>query len=186
MTSPEPVKWGQYPAVPPSPVVGRPHHELSQAEARQAFDELMTVKEERKSAIRRLLATNGAKSKLETNEEWLAFEGWIIEKVLASTSGLETLEDRWFVVGQDAGLQLGDVLISRTSGLEWRMLERPPSDMSFQRPVITGFAAAYPGFSFDPMLAVTQVAMAAAARSDGTSDVLVTQLSFMEETAVAP
>ncbi len=46
----------------------------------------------------------------------------------------------WYSFANDLGLYLGDLLVMRHAGLEWRMFTGGRKDVAYQRPVVMGFS----------------------------------------------
>lgn len=155
------VEWGDYEAT--QPVVDRPLHEVSRAEAEAAFEHLMEIKEARKQTIRDLLLRNGVHFE-ETEEGLEAVGRWLTDNVESRPGGRGDMSDIWYVVAQDLGLLIGDMLIDRApdDSLRWALFTNGKSDLAYQRPVIMGFRqAANALFNVDPILMVTNLGIRA-------------------------
>jgi hypothetical protein len=135
------VDWGTWSAFDGAP--GRPLHEVDRKTAERYFDELMSARQERKEQLEELLERNGVE--IGTDDGGLQrLNDWYRSEVRASPTEADRLEDRWYAVGLDIGLYLGDAMIERAPNLEWRLFtagrQKPPwQDVSFQRPVVMGF-----------------------------------------------
>lgn len=72
----------------------------------------------------------------------------------------DTMEPRplWFSVISDIGLFLGDVMIERFPGVEWRFFEKGQKAAAYQRHVIMGFDAPNPKYNIDPGMRVADYA----------------------------
>jgi hypothetical protein len=80
-----------------------------------------------------------------------ALNDWYREHVEAADSDPSRLSARWFAVGLDIALYLGDAIIERAPRVEWRLFVRGRRDASYQRPVLMGFErASNPKYNVDP------------------------------------
>ena len=115
---------------------GRPLAEVDRATAQRYFDELMSARRERKAQLEALLERNSVQ--IGTDDVGLqALDDWYQANVSGS---LERLDDRWYAVGLDIALYLGDAIIDRAPGVEWRLFTQGRRDVSYQRPVLMGFS----------------------------------------------
>ncbi len=62
----------------------------------------------------------------------------------------ERLAARWYAVGLDVGLFIGDAIIERVPGVEWRLFTGSWRDISHHRPVLMGFDVPNPRYNVDP------------------------------------
>lgn len=63
----------------------------------------------------------------------------------------QPLRPRWYAVGLDIGLILGDAIIERAPNVEWRLFTHGRKDASYHRPVLMGFSSApNPRYNVDP------------------------------------
>jgi hypothetical protein len=61
------------------------------------------------------------------------------------------LSPRWYAIGLDIGLYLGDAIIERAPNIEWRLFTHGRKDVSYQRPVLMGFSGVpNPRYNVDP------------------------------------
>jgi len=130
------IEWGTWTPFEGSP--GRPLAEVDRATADRYFEQLMTAREARTSALKRLLAQNGVQ--IDIDDPGLQrLDDWYRSVVSPSRSEPGRLDDRWYAVGLDVGLYLGDVIIARAPRVEWRVFTKGRSDASYHRPVLMGF-----------------------------------------------
>jgi hypothetical protein len=128
--------WNSY--EPYDPGVDRPLHELSQEEARAAFERLMAAKDERVEMLRRLAEANGID--LDAPDGIQRLNDWFVASVEADEGRPDRMENIWYSVVNDLALFLGEHLIDKTNGsLEWVFWTNGKSDFSYQRHVIAGF-----------------------------------------------
>jgi len=161
------VDWDSYDIW--NPGVDRPLHELSRAEAKAAYDRLMAAKPERFENLRRLLAANGLQ--LETSDQGIqALNDWFLREL--ERDPRDPLEPRpiWFSVASDIGLLLGDTMIERFPGLEWRFFDKGKKDVAYQRHVIMGFDTPNPNYNIDPTMRVAEYAREVAEGVDDVED----------------
>ncbi len=101
-----------------------------------------------------LLARNG--ESIGTSDHGLQrLDDWYQAHVEADETKPDRLSSRWYAVGLDIGLFLGEAIIERASGIDWCLLTAGPKDISFQRPVLMGFSVvANPLYNVDPEILV--------------------------------
>lgn len=133
---------------------GEPLHEVDRATARRFFDDLMAARERRKAALEELLAINGAS--ISTDDVGLQrLDDWYAGNVEASADERGRLAPRWYAVGLDIGLYLGDAVIERSPGVRWELFTAGRRDVSYQRPVLLGFKGVEnPNHNVDPEVVV--------------------------------
>jgi hypothetical protein len=132
------VDWDEY--TPDDSGVPRPLAEPPSArEARAAYERLLASKPERLRLLGRLLAANGV-ALGSTDDRIQAVNDWFRANVEADPAQPRQVSEPWWSVIRDLGLFLGDVMIERKPGLEWRFYAQPPKEgVGFRRPVIMGF-----------------------------------------------
>lgn len=131
------LKWDGY--EPYSPLLPRPHNELSRSEAKAEYKNLMASRSERRDELENLLRANG--QQLLTDDQGLgALNDWFIANVEASSANAGGPSSWWFAVINDLALFLGDVIIERAPNLRWELFTGGKRDISYQRPVIMGFS----------------------------------------------
>jgi hypothetical protein len=113
---------------------------MSRRDARSLYNDLMAKREERVAGLWELVAANsqdGADSsvrELGRLAEWLKW-GMGLER----SEGTET-PMRWFSVGLDVGLVLGDEIIAGApDSLKWELWAKGKRDLAYQMPVVSGF-----------------------------------------------
>jgi len=164
------VIWADYEATPP--VVDRPLGEVTRREAEAAFDQLMEIKADRKDQLVQLLERNGVATDDSDSRLWVRrVAAWIVDSVEPKGA---SIEDIWFVVAQDVGLTLGDLMIRDTEGrLEWRLFTAGATDLAYQRPVVMGFErTSNAKYNYDPILWTANYAIAASQNQSKTPDQL--------------
>jgi hypothetical protein len=131
-----------------------PLADVDRATARRHFGDLMDAREHRKRELVRLLKRNGFN--VDPDDRGLqALNDWYRANVAASDDAPDRLQDRWYAVGLDVGLFIGDAIIHRAPSLEWRLFTDGRTDASYHRPVIMGFTrVANPRYYLDPELVV--------------------------------
>lgn len=131
------VVWDGYePYVPP--IVGL-RHELSRAQAREAYEHLMASKQDRILQLSTLLRANGFElSSSDTAIQQL--NDWFRLNVERAEDGSGRLRNIWYAVVNDISLFLGDELISRNPGVRWTLFLSGAKNASYQRHVLAGFA----------------------------------------------
>ena len=141
------VDWEGY--EPFDPGVSRPLSEVTKREAREAFRRLMASKGDRIEQLRGLLDRNGVT--LSSDDAGLqAVNDWFREEVEGDPGSDGRLRPLWYAVVNDLSLHLGDVIIERSSGLEWVMFDKGRTSVSYQRHVIVGFTGvANPRYNVD-------------------------------------
>jgi hypothetical protein len=145
--------WHDYQSSDPG--LARPLDEATPAEARAFFEALMEDKAERKQELTRLCAAYGIDLD-ESDESVEALDAWFRTHVEASPDDPGRPAARWFMVVKDVGLYLGDLLVDRVPGLEWRMFTSGKTAVSYQRPVVMGFGSSVdPRYHIDPELLVS-------------------------------
>lgn len=131
------INWGGY--EPYSPLVSRPHNELSRSEAKAEYENLMASRSERRDELEDLLRANG--QQLMADEQGLAaLNDWFIANVEGSSANAGGPSSWWFAVINDLALFLGDVIIERAPNLRWELFTGGKRDIAYQRPVIMGFS----------------------------------------------
>ncbi len=127
------VDWGDW--RPFESAVGRPLAEVERSVAERYFQALMDARGQRRAQLTALLARNGVEVDIE-DAGLQRLNDWYRANV---RGGDGRLEDRWYAVGLDIGLFLGDAIIDRAPTVEWRLFTDGRRDVSYQRPVLMGF-----------------------------------------------
>ncbi|WP_354697233.1 hypothetical protein DSM112329_02859 [Paraconexibacter sp. AEG42_29] len=131
------INWDEWTAFEDAP--GRPLAEVDRATAQRYFATLMAARRARRDHLLALLALNGVQISTD-NAGLQRLNDWYRAHVQGSEPDL--LEDRWYAVGLDVGLFLGEAMIERAPTLEWRVFTGVAHDVSYQRPVVMGFERA--------------------------------------------
>jgi hypothetical protein len=129
--------------------------ELSRDEAEELFGRVMDAREERIRMLERLLIENG-NTLDESNDGVARLESWFREFVTPDSVDPDQPHRYWLSVAFDIGIFLGELMTRRRHALRWEMLKAPEMALSYQRPVIVGFAD--PEDHVDPTLRTTTVA----------------------------
>ncbi len=166
------VDWEGY--EPFDPGVSRPLSEVTKREAREAFRRLMASKGDRIEQLRGLLDRNGVT--LSNDDAGLqAVNDWFREEVEGDPGSDGRLRPLWYAVVNDLSLHLGDVIIERSSGLEWVMFDKGRTSVSYQRHVIVGFTGvANPRYNVDIDLLLATYGHRIVAREGVERDAFVT------------
>ena len=128
--------WDAYEVYDPG--TAGPLHAMPRAEARRAFKHLMSAKESRIDALRKLLKANGIE--LTRSDAGIQdLNDWFRTNVQPDPRDPERLLPEWYSVVNDIALFLGDVLISRHPNLRWELFTSGARNTSYQRHVIMGF-----------------------------------------------
>jgi hypothetical protein len=118
--------------------VGEQLHEVERGVAQRYFDALMAARPERRQQLEALLEGNGVT--ISTLDEGLqALDDWYAEQVRPAPDDPSRLSPRWYALGLDIGLYLGEAIIERAPDIEWRLFTSGRKDASYQRPVLMGF-----------------------------------------------
>jgi hypothetical protein len=121
------------------PGVYRPLSEVTKAEAKKHFDRLMREKNERISQFKALVARSGID--LNGSENSIQkLNDWFFQNVEPSEKEPERLKPIWYSVVNDIALFLGEEIIRKAPNLRWEVLLSGKNNLSYQRPVITGFS----------------------------------------------
>lgn len=130
------VNWGEWKPFEGAP--GRPLHEVDRRTACRYFDDLMTARAQRKRALEQLVERN--RIVIGADDAGLqCLDDWYQSNVAADRRNPDRLADRWYAVGLDIGLYLGDAIIDRAPSVKWRLFTGSRHDASYQRPVLMGF-----------------------------------------------
>ena len=65
-------------------------------------------------------------------------------------------DGQWFAVVHDIGMYLGDLIVKRAPGLEWRFFDKGKKDISYQHPILMGFDVPNPNYNADVLWAVNR------------------------------
>jgi len=116
-----------------------PRNELSRSQAREEFEHIMAARVERRDQLASLLEVNGVELS-NTDAEIQELNDWLVDNIEESDHTPGVPESWWFAVTFDVAIFLGDVVIDRAPGLHWSLFTAGERDISYQRPVIVGFA----------------------------------------------
>ncbi len=154
--------------------------DLSVKEARRAFDRLMAAKQERISQLRAVLAANAVE--LGTSDESIQrLNEWLVAAVEPDPSQPGHPTPTWKSLGQDIALFIGEVLIERVPGLEWRLFEGSRRHLSHHHPVVMGFDVINSRFNVDPFWIVGGFMLdASLGRAHDEPDLFVRVLRYHE------
>jgi hypothetical protein len=141
------MNWGAWSAFEGG--VGRPLQEVDRKTAQAYFDAFMAARGERRRHLEELLARNGVAIGMD-DAGLQRLDDWYARHVEPHPVEPDRLTDRWYAVGLDIGVYLGEAMIERAPNLEWRLMTAPPGDFSYQRPVIMGFQVKNPRYNADP------------------------------------
>jgi hypothetical protein len=132
------IDWGDYKIYRPG-VVG-PLNTLPRAEARIAYQKMMTEKHARVSELKGLLKAN--RIDLGTDDSSVQIlNGWFQSNVEEDPERLGRLLPQWYSVVNDIGIFLGEIIIERHPHLRWEFYIWGKKNVAFQRHVIMGFTA---------------------------------------------
>jgi hypothetical protein len=152
------MEWGAYRAYVPK-VQGELRH-VSRRDAMEEFEHAMASKESRIAALGALLAENEIRIG-ESNEDLDVIDTWFGKCVEGNPKSGPPMRLRnvWYAVAYDIGLFLGDLVIKRSPGLEWRAYlpksKTMKASLSFQNPVVQGFKrVSSPEYFIDPFIMV--------------------------------
>lgn len=163
--------WSGYVAFQPG--VSGPWHELARREARELFKGFLASRRDRVEVLRGWLRSNGVVLDV-SNASVRELEDWFRARVTPDPDDPARPEPRWLAVAFDIGIFLGETMIGRRPQLRWKLLMSPRRAVSFQRPVIVGFAD--PSMHLDPVWRASSVAFRAvegwAESEDDKSDFL--------------
>ncbi len=152
------VDWGDWQAFDGSP--GKPLAEVDRATANRYFDDLMLSVPERVEKLEALLRGNGVTPGfedpgLQSLNDWYranveADPDTVHRLVEADPDAVHRLAPRWYAVGLDIGIYLGEAIIARTPGTGWHLFTSGKRNVSYQRPVLMGFAVPNSKYNVDP------------------------------------
>lgn len=141
------INWDGYEIYDPG-VVGPPNT-LLRAEARRAFQRLMTEKPVRIDMLRQLLKANGVELS-STDDGILKLNEWFLANVEPDPDQPGRLLPEWYSVVRDIGLFLGETMIERCPGLRWEFFTGGKKNVAYQKHVIMGFSRSpNPRFNLD-------------------------------------
>lgn len=130
------------------PGADRPLHEVSRKEARAHYEKVMAEKGERRRQLVELLARHGVE--LDTGDPSVQqMNDWFRAGVEEDSGNPRRLTPVWYSIVNDIGLHLGEILIERAPSLRWELFTGGKKDLSYQRPVIMGFAVPDPKYNVD-------------------------------------
>lgn len=130
------MNWDEYEVYQPG--VAGPLGRLPRADARRAFDRLMTAKPRRIEILGRLMRANDIVLS-STDDGIQDLNDWFLANVQPDPSNPGRLLPEWYSVVNDIALFLGDVMIERCPNLRWEFFTGGKTDVSHQRHVIVGF-----------------------------------------------
>jgi hypothetical protein len=145
------VDWDDY--RPYNPGIDRPLDELPRKEARPAAERMIATRGERIEALKRLARANGIE--LDGSDESIqALNDWFRRELEPDPEDEGAPRPLWFGVIHDIGMYLGDLIIERAPGLEWRIFDKDKKADSYQHPVLMGFDTKDPNYHVDAPWAV--------------------------------
>ena len=148
------INWGDYSIY--RPPVPKLHSEMSRAEARLTYADVMGKKCARTAGLRRLLLINGLR--LDDSPDSTDELGrWIYDNVEENPDQPGRLLGDWYSVVFDTGLYVGDLIISLNPHRHWVMQQGGRRHVAFQKAVIAGFPRDEK-FSVDPDAYVAGIA----------------------------
>jgi hypothetical protein len=109
----------------------------------------MAAKEERIDMLRRLLEANGVILG-DSDQAVQELEDWFRENLEADPDDTTRPAPIWLSVVNDVGLFLGDIIVERTPGVEWRFFDMGKRNMAYHRHVLMGFDVPHPEYNVDP------------------------------------
>jgi hypothetical protein len=121
------------------PGVDRPLSEVTKTEAKKHFDLLMREKDARIAELRKLVQRSGIELN-GSDDSIQKLNDWLFLHVEQSEKELGRLKPIWYSVVNDIALFLGEEIIRRARNPRWELLLSGKKNLSFQRPVITGFS----------------------------------------------
>lgn len=163
--------WSSYVAFQPG--VSQPWHELSPGDARKVFAKVIAAREERVASLRQLLEANGRQLGI-SNDDIQDLEDWFRGHVVADPDEPSRPDARSLALAFDIGVFLGELMIRRRPELRWKLLTSPKRDVSFQRPVVSGFSD--PSMHIDPIWSASSFAFRLSNGSDDGKRVFLRML----------
>jgi hypothetical protein len=134
--APVSVDWGDWQSFPEG--VGQQLHSVERAVARRYFDALMAARSQRREQLEALLTRNDVE--VSTDDAGVqALNDWYRANVEAEPREQDRLNVRWYAVGVDVGLYLGEAITARAPTVQWRLFTHGRKNVSYQRPVLMGF-----------------------------------------------
>jgi len=112
--------------------------ELPRAEARRAYQRLMTARPERESQLHRLVEAHGVHFD-RTDSGIQRLNDWFRTRVQPDPTAPGRLLPEWYSVVNDISLYLGDTMIERDPQLRWDFCTAGRKNRSYQRHTIAGF-----------------------------------------------
>jgi hypothetical protein len=142
------IDWGDWKPFEAAP--GQPLDRVDRGTALGYFRALMAARDARQRDLERLLDRN--RVLIDPHNAGLQrLDDWYQSNVCADTCEPDRLADRWYAVGLDIGLYLGEAIIRRAPNVEWRLFTESRRDASYQRPVLMGFRGVdNPRYNVDP------------------------------------
>lgn len=134
-------KRGDYPHfIPPDELSSSEPRCWAKKQADSYFKWLMSVKEQRVEALLRFLGETMPHHEV---EEALAALGHKAAKALKADkdSSKDKLTNRGYALAADMGLLVAALLVEASTSIQWTILRKPKSDLSYNLPVLTGFGA---------------------------------------------
>ncbi len=138
----------EYPLfIPPLHLAKKNRRDWSKNEAEEYKDWMLGVSTQRAETLYKWLNTPPGQF---SPEQHLRELGTKVANLLKSgpfsvrTSGSSSLSKYGYAIAADMGLVVAEYLFTvRPSDLEWKVVRRPRSDMSYNLPVIVGFGSVY-------------------------------------------
>ncbi|KAB1161412.1 hypothetical protein F6X68_04700 [Micromonospora sp. AMSO12t] len=136
---------------------------LSRGEAARAVRRLLADRPRRLQELRRL----AERAEIELPEPQDATDGqlqglsqWFFANLERDGRSSARLAPAWYSVVSDMGLYVGEVIIARGSGLEWRMFTGDRRSDSYQELVVMGFPVANKNYYVNPGFVLADLASA--------------------------
>jgi hypothetical protein len=144
------------------PGVYGPWKNLPRSQARKVIDRLLSQKEARIDQLRTLVRRSGIRlprPETATDEDLDALTQWFFASIEPDANNPQQLAPAWYSVVSDIGLYVGEVIIARGRGLEWRMYTADRRSESYQELVIMGFPVPNPKYFLNPGFRVANWAL---------------------------
>lgn len=130
------VDWGRYELYVPSHY--GPSSDLTRADARARYDEVMSSKPHRLDELTRLVAQDSLA--LEHSDASISrLDDWFVENALEDPDSPGRLTAVSYTLAHDIALFLGDVMITRAPRLHWEFYTAGKRSVEYQQHVVAGF-----------------------------------------------
>jgi hypothetical protein len=132
------VEWGDYEARQLQS--SGPLQDLPRREARAEYQRTLATIPSRIAVLRALVGRNGVTLD-DSDASIQQLNDWFRLHVERNPEAPGRLMARWYAVANDIGVYLSEVILQRAPGLRWEFFTHGRANVSYQRPVIMGFAA---------------------------------------------